>query len=146
MSSLVARCLLALCAWLALPAWAQVCAIPGKDGPAATLSGVVNTYYPGTANALAGATTINVGTARGTPALASGDLVLVIQMQDGVNTGNFGTALASYGTAASTAGSTPRTPRTRPSRASSPSSTVSCRRVHGRLRVAASVDAARARS
>ncbi len=104
MSSLVARCLLALCAWLALPAWAQVCAIPGKDGPAATLSGVVNTYYPGTANALAGATTINVGTARGTPALASGDLVLVIQMQDGVNTGNFGTALASYGTAASTAG------------------------------------------
>lgn len=99
-----ARCLLAWLACLTLPALAQVCAIPGKDGPAATLSGVINTYYPGTANALAGATTINVGAARGTPALASGDLVLVIQMQDGVNAGNFGTTLAGYGNAPSTAG------------------------------------------
>lgn len=104
MRLLFGRCLLAFAMLLCLPAVAQVCAIPGKDGPAPTLSGVVNTYYPGTANALAGATTINVGTARGTPALASGDLVLVIQMQDGVNAGNFGTTLAGYGNAASTAG------------------------------------------
>eukprot|EP01036_Dinobryon_divergens_P037263 gene37263-48714_t len=33
---------------------------PITIGPDATLSGVVNTYYPGTANALAGATTINI--------------------------------------------------------------------------------------
>lgn len=104
MRLLFGRCLLALAMLVTLPALAQVCAIPGKDGPAATLSGVVNTYYPGTANALAGATTINVGTARGAPALASGDLVLVIQMQDGVNAANFGTTLAGYGNAASTAG------------------------------------------
>jgi len=98
------RCLLAVAMLFSLPALGQVCAIPGKDGPAAALSGVVNTYYPGTANALAGATTINVGTARGTPALASGDLVLVIQMQDGVNAANFAATLGGYGNAASTAG------------------------------------------
>ncbi len=98
------RCVVALALVLSLPALAQVCAIPGKDGPAPALSGVVNTYYPGTANALAGASTINVGTARGAPALAPGDLVLVIQMQDGVNAANFGNTLAGYGNAASTAG------------------------------------------
>ena len=104
MKLLLGRCLLAIAMLLCLPAAAQVCAIPGKDGPATALSGVVNTWYPGTANALAGATTINVGTARGATALASGDLVLVIQMQDGVNAANFGTSLAGYGKAASTAG------------------------------------------
>ncbi len=61
---------------------AQVCAVPGNDGPA-TLSGVINTYYPGTANASAGATSISIGTPTGslTP-IATGDLLLVIQMQD----------------------------------------------------------------
>ncbi len=62
---------------------AQVCAIPGKDGPGGTLSGVINTYYPGTASASAGATSISIGTATGSgTAIASGDLLLVIQMQD----------------------------------------------------------------
>ncbi|MGE0331994.1 MAG: beta strand repeat-containing protein [Ramlibacter sp.] len=103
MRKLLGRCLLLFAMLLSLPALGQVCAIPGKDGPA-TLSGVVNTWYPGTANALAGATTINVGTARGATALASGDLVLVIQMQDGVNAANFGATLPGYGNAASTAG------------------------------------------
>jgi hypothetical protein len=98
------RCLVAFATFLCLPAMAQVCAIPGKDGPAATLSGVINTYYPGTANALAGATTIAVGTARGAPAITVGDVVLVIQMQDGVSAANFGTTLGAYGNAASTAG------------------------------------------
>lgn len=62
---------------------AQVCAIPGKDGPGGTLSGVVNTYYPGSANANAGNTSISIGSSTGAAtAIASGDLLLVIQMQD----------------------------------------------------------------
>ncbi|MBI5964683.1 MAG: DUF11 domain-containing protein [Chloroflexi bacterium] len=62
---------------------AGVCGTPGYDGPAATLSGVVNSYYPGTGNPVAGATSIPVGTARtgGGAAIAAGDLLLVVQMQ-----------------------------------------------------------------
>ncbi len=64
-------------------AFAAPCATPGTDGPAGTLTGIVNTYYPGTANAAAGATSISVGTSRGAAtAIAAGDLLLVIQMQD----------------------------------------------------------------
>jgi fimbrial isopeptide formation D2 family protein/uncharacterized repeat protein (TIGR01451 family) len=62
---------------------AQVCAVPGKDGPGGTLSGVINTYYPGSASASAGATSISIGSSTGSStAIASGDLLLVIQMQD----------------------------------------------------------------
>ena len=49
------------------------------------LTNVINTYYPGVGTAAAGATSISVGTidASGAPtAIASGDLLLVIQMQD----------------------------------------------------------------
>ncbi|HEX5708387.1 MAG TPA: hypothetical protein VFX96_13875, partial [Pyrinomonadaceae bacterium] len=63
---------------------AQVCATPGKDGPA-TLTGVVNTYFPGTASASAGATSITVGAARiggASTGITEGDLLLVIQMQN----------------------------------------------------------------
>ena len=62
---------------------AGVCAIPGKDGPTTTLNGVLNSYYPGSANVVAGATSIPVGAARGGggPAIAAGDLLLVVQMQ-----------------------------------------------------------------
>ena len=68
------------------PAYADkagVCGTPGKDGPTTTLTGVVNTYYPGSANVTAGATSIPVGAARGGggPAIAAGDLLLVVQMQ-----------------------------------------------------------------
>lgn len=76
-------------------AYAQVCANPGKDGPGGTLSGVVNTYYPGAATASAGSTSISIGSATGsaTP-IASGDLLLVIQMQDAAinstNTDSYG--------------------------------------------------------
>jgi uncharacterized repeat protein (TIGR01451 family)/fimbrial isopeptide formation D2 family protein len=61
----------------------QICANPGRDGPGGTLSGVINTYYPGTANASAGAKSISIGSSVGalTP-IATGDLLLVIQMQD----------------------------------------------------------------
>jgi uncharacterized repeat protein (TIGR01451 family) len=55
-----------------------------------TLSGVLNTYYPGTANVLAGATSIPVGTPTGgAGAIGNGSLLLVIQMQDAsINTTN----------------------------------------------------------
>ncbi len=74
------------------------CATPGSAGTA-TITGVVNTYYPGTATVAAGATTITLGTATGsvTP-IAIGDLVLVIQMQDAAidstNTGAYGNGVA----------------------------------------------------
>src|ERR1043165_10137510 len=80
---------------LPLSAWAQVCGTPGKDGPASSLSGVINTYYPGAATASSGATSISLGASRlggASTSIASGDLLLVIQMQDAaINTTN-GTA------------------------------------------------------
>jgi hypothetical protein len=95
------RAILAIPATLALLAWAlpqalqaQPCGTPGRDG-SPTLSGIVNTYYPGTATAAAGATAISVGTPSGAAtAIAAGDLLLVIQMQDAAidsdNTANYG--------------------------------------------------------
>ncbi len=47
-----------------------------------TITGVLNTYYPGSANVAAGATSIPVGTPVGAGAIAAGSLLLVIQMQD----------------------------------------------------------------
>lgn len=78
----------ALALWLAAsPARAQTCvANPGKDGPAGALGGVVNTYYPGAATANAGATSISLSASNANGAavsIATGDLLLVIQMQDG---------------------------------------------------------------
>lgn len=72
-----------------------VCAVPGRDGSPTSLSGVVNTYYPGTATANAGAASISVGASQGaTTPIASGDLLLVIQMQDAAidytNTSSYG--------------------------------------------------------
>jgi uncharacterized repeat protein (TIGR01451 family) len=70
----------------------QVCGNPGKDGPGGTLSGVVNTYHPGTGSANAGTTTVTVGVSNTFGALtpiAVGDLLLVIQMQDAsINSNN----------------------------------------------------------
>src|ERR1019366_5327310 len=62
---------------------------------------VVNTYYPGVNNPLAGSTSLNIGTAdpRGsaTP-ISTGDLVLIIQIQgadiDASNTDSYGDNLA----------------------------------------------------
>ncbi len=75
--------------------FAAPCSTPGTDGPGGTLTGVVNTYYPGNANAAAGATSITVGTSTGAATLiAAGDLLLVIQVQDASlttsNSGNYG--------------------------------------------------------
>lgn len=60
----------------------RLCAVPGKDGPIDNLTGIINTYYQGTADVNAGATSIPVGTATGasTP-IQAGDLLLIIQMQ-----------------------------------------------------------------
>ncbi|MGZ5431752.1 MAG: DUF7507 domain-containing protein, partial [Thermoanaerobaculia bacterium] len=56
---------------------------PGKDGAGGTLAGVVNSYWPGTANAAAGATSVTVGARRGAAvSITAGDLVLIMQMQD----------------------------------------------------------------
>lgn len=72
-----------------------LCAIPGNDGPGGTLSGIVNTYYPGTATVSPGTTSIPVGAASGAGvSIAAGDLLLVMQMQDAAinssNTGAYG--------------------------------------------------------
>jgi len=69
-----------------------------------TLTGIINTYYPGTATASSGSTSIALGTASGasTP-IASGDLVLIIQMQDAaINSTNS----VSYGDGSTGSGST----------------------------------------
>lgn len=76
---------------------AAVCSNPGVDSTA-TVSGIVNSYYPGV-SAPAGSTTITVGTidttggGSSTP-IAPGNLILVMQMQDAdLNTTN----TSSYG-------------------------------------------------
>lgn len=79
--------------------FAQACGTPGQQGNGGTLTGVVNTYYPGTASVTAGTASITLGTARGaaTP-IASGNLLLVIQMQDAAiaftNDGAYGNGVA----------------------------------------------------
>ena len=65
----------------------DACAVPGKDGIASAVSGVVNTYFPGQTAALdPGATAVTLGPARAggaqTP-IAAGDLLVIAQMQAG---------------------------------------------------------------
>ena len=66
---------------------AVACGTVTQAQPGTNLTGVLNTYYPGTASVAAGATSITVGAATGGPggtptAIAAGNLLLVIQMQD----------------------------------------------------------------
>ena len=64
-----------------LPSMAQLCDTAGKDG-VGNPAGIINTYYPGTGPVLAGATSIPVGAPTGGgPAIAAGDLLLIIQTQ-----------------------------------------------------------------
>src|ERR1700682_6478766 len=81
------------------------CVTPGNDGPNAALPGFVNSYYPATASATAGAAAISVGTRIPalSPAIAPGDLLLVIQMQDADISG---TNAITYGDGATGRGST----------------------------------------
>lgn len=55
-----------------------------------TLTGTINTYFPGNGTVVAGATSIPLGTSRGAGGtIAAGSLLLVIQMQDAsINTSN----------------------------------------------------------
>ncbi len=80
---------------LAMPIIAQVCASPGKDGINTTLTSVVNTYYAGTSTA--SGTSVTLGTIRDAakPAIAVGDLIILMQMQSG-NGVSFSNS-ASYG-------------------------------------------------
>ena len=68
---------------------AQICGNPGRDG-SGLISGIVNTYYAGTASVPSGANLIPVGKSTGfNKEISAGDLVLVIQMQDAsINTAN----------------------------------------------------------
>ncbi|MGK2858389.1 MAG: hypothetical protein ACSLFQ_14410, partial [Thermoanaerobaculia bacterium] len=80
------------------PVLPLVCVPAPPLGPGGTLSGVVNTYFPGTATVAAGATSITLGAARALPGaqipIAIGDLLMVIQMQDATinstNTDSYG--------------------------------------------------------
>jgi hypothetical protein len=87
---------------------ANVCGAPGKDGPATALSGVINSYYPGTGNVAVGALSIPVGAARagGGPAIAAGDLLLIVQVQgaeiNAANTNNYGNGVGNNATTVNT--------------------------------------------
>jgi uncharacterized repeat protein (TIGR01451 family) len=59
------------------------CATTSEATVGTNLTGVLNTYYPGTGSVAAGAKSIPIGTATGAgAAIAAGNLLLVIQMQD----------------------------------------------------------------
>ncbi|HKW17018.1 MAG TPA: C25 family cysteine peptidase [Terriglobales bacterium] len=74
----------------------------GAGAAGNTISGVINTYYPGAATVNAGSTALTLGTPTGGHTLAGGDLVLIIQMQDAaINTSNN----SQYGDGISGAGS-----------------------------------------
>ena len=102
-------------------ALAQVCASPGLNAATTSISGVVNSYYPGTgANVAIGSASIPMGgidTTGGGSAtpIAAGDLVIVMQVQGaeinfsnsdcyGDNVGTAGCATYTQTTAASYAG------------------------------------------
>ena len=71
---------------------ALTCGIPGKDGVGA-VSASVNTYFPpsGASAPGAGSTSLSLGAGVGPTAFATGDLLVIIQMQDSTGTleGNF---------------------------------------------------------
>jgi uncharacterized repeat protein (TIGR01451 family) len=87
------------------------CATVSQAAPGNNLTGVLNSYYPGTASVAKGATTIPVGAATGAgSAIAVGNLLLVIQMQDASindsNTVAYGNGFTGQGfTALNSAGS-----------------------------------------
>ena len=76
-----------------------VCASPGRDGAGGTLNGIVNAYYPPSAagTLAAGSTSVALGAVAAGGAqspIVSGDLLLIIQMQDAAinstNTSSYG--------------------------------------------------------
>jgi len=79
-----------------------------KNALPTMISGVLNSYYPGTADVAAGATSIPVGPARsgGGPAIAKGDVLLIVQMQgadlDGSNDERYGDGVGTANTSGDT--------------------------------------------
>jgi uncharacterized repeat protein (TIGR01451 family) len=78
------------------------CAAVSQAISGTNLTGVLNTYYPGTASVTAGATSIPVGAATGAgTAIAAGNLLLIIQMQDATindsNTAAYGNGYTGQG-------------------------------------------------
>ncbi len=66
-------------------AHAQIIPSPGKDDVGGTITGVVNTYYPGTGQPNAGDTSLQLGARNPSGSsltIRAGDLILVMQMQD----------------------------------------------------------------
>jgi hypothetical protein len=89
---------------------AALCGTPGRDA-SPTITGVVNTYFTGTATANATNTSLTLGahaTGDANVAIASGDLLLVIQMQGAtINTSNsssYGDGTTGSGALSTTAG------------------------------------------
>jgi uncharacterized repeat protein (TIGR01451 family) len=92
-----------------------VCATPGKDGAGGTITGIVNAYYPpaNTGTVAAGSTSIALGAAAAggaQTAIATGDLLLVIQMQgaqiNSTNTTSYGSGVPGNPAGSTSLGST----------------------------------------
>jgi mucin-19 len=87
LATILLHSLAAACTLAGSLALAQVCASPGLNATTSSISGVINSYYPGTgANVGVGSTSIPLGgidTSGGgaATAIAAGDLVIVMQMQ-----------------------------------------------------------------
>jgi len=64
------------------PVLTTICSDNSPPAGGTLAAGVLNTYFPGTASVVAGATSIPIGAANGTGTIAAGSLLLVIQMQD----------------------------------------------------------------
>jgi uncharacterized repeat protein (TIGR01451 family) len=81
---------------------ANTCSTPTAVVPPGNLTGVINTYFPGTGTAAAGVTSVAVGAATGaaTP-IAVGDLLVVMQMQNAsinsTNTSGYGDGVTGSG-------------------------------------------------
>ncbi|NJK46061.1 MAG: hypothetical protein HC933_18970 [Pleurocapsa sp. SU_196_0] len=74
-----------LLALLSSVAHAQIIPSPGKDGVGGTITGIVNTYYPGQGEPNPGDTSLQLGglnPAGSSLPIRAGDLILVMQMQD----------------------------------------------------------------
>jgi len=86
------------------PVVSVVCSTSILTTPPTPLSGVLNTYFPGTASVTAGATSIPIGAATGAGGtIVAGSELLVIQMQDAsINTSN----TVAYGNGSTGAGFT----------------------------------------
>lgn len=74
---------------------AKQCAAPGLAGSPAGVTGIVNTYFPGTASAAVGSTSVTIGASTGAVApIAAGDLLLIVQIQNATinadNTSGYG--------------------------------------------------------